>query len=396
MKNKFLISTIVVLAFFVLLGMRISQGAAELTLRYSPPCLLEGAEGFGSCNDTTNVFASYIKRIYQFGLGIAGVLAVGMIVAGAIRRVVSAGNPSGITESNSMITSALWGLALLFGSYLILRTINPVLVSLRDPSAPQVTSVNPFAYQQDASSTCPVPSHASCFFDPVKMAAGATSTAYCDIEKILPCTAIYSNDDGCANPTNRGSIRGIPYPSTPCVCENCVSLANKTSQKLPVPIGKCNFKFNAAEGPGTGYYEDCFLEENTFRAALSFFADLTQENIRKGTDTGDWRIGVVFPPRSNHLTSGHYTGTVFDMGIEGGLPNPMTNDKCEEIIKVAGIASRWFEKILIEGPGMGICANEFSQTDGSVVTVPSTILPRSGPGRIIRLLINDFHLHVEK
>lgn len=83
--------------------------------------------------------AAYIIRLYQFAVGIAGIAAVGLIVAGAILIMVNRESIDKQSEGRSMITSAVWGLALLFGSYLILQTVNPELVTLDVPSGPQVT-----------------------------------------------------------------------------------------------------------------------------------------------------------------------------------------------------------------------------------------------------------------
>ncbi len=95
--------------------------ALELDLSFAEP-------GVADSN-----IASYIVGIYQFGVGIAGILAVGMIVAGAIYYSVSAGNPDKQRDARGMITGALWGVALLLGSYLILNTINPQIVKLESP-----------------------------------------------------------------------------------------------------------------------------------------------------------------------------------------------------------------------------------------------------------------------
>ena len=103
--------------------------ALELDLSFAEP-------GVADSN-----IAGYIVRIYQFGVGIAGVLAVGMIVAGAIYYSVSAGNPDKQRDAKGMITGALWGIALLLGSFLILNTINPQIVKLEPPggSLPECT-----------------------------------------------------------------------------------------------------------------------------------------------------------------------------------------------------------------------------------------------------------------
>src|SRR5207244_10918053 len=91
------------------------------------------------CDSDTSLgtsIAAYIKRIYQFGLAISGILAVGMIVTGGLFISISGGRPDRQNEGKEMIQSALWGIALLFGSYLILRTVNPQLVTLHEPQLP--------------------------------------------------------------------------------------------------------------------------------------------------------------------------------------------------------------------------------------------------------------------
>ncbi len=77
----------------------------------------------------------FIARFYELGLGIAGIVAVGMIVVGAIFYTISGASPQKKGEAKDIIFSALWGVVLLFGSYLILRSINPQLIDLRDPGS---------------------------------------------------------------------------------------------------------------------------------------------------------------------------------------------------------------------------------------------------------------------
>jgi hypothetical protein len=90
-------------------------------------------------SDTSTSIPNYIRRLYQFSIGISGILAVGMIVAGGILYTVSGGSPDKQNEGKDMIFSALWGLGLLFGAYIILNTINPQLIALKEPGAEQFT-----------------------------------------------------------------------------------------------------------------------------------------------------------------------------------------------------------------------------------------------------------------
>lgn len=81
---------------------------------------------------TGDSITDYISKLYTFGLGIGGILAVLMIVIGGILYSVS-GAVDQKAEGKSMILSALFGLVLLFGSFLLLKTINPQLIILKNP-----------------------------------------------------------------------------------------------------------------------------------------------------------------------------------------------------------------------------------------------------------------------
>jgi hypothetical protein len=81
-----------------------------------------------------------INQFYQFALLISGVLAFGAIVYGGIKYILAAGNPSGQTEGREWIKSALLGLLLLLGAYLVLNTINPNLTKL---SLPELEKIKP-------------------------------------------------------------------------------------------------------------------------------------------------------------------------------------------------------------------------------------------------------------
>jgi len=107
----------------------------SLKLTNSPPCLLKNI--FGECYDPTTL-EGYINLIYRFALGVGGFLALGMIIWGGILISIS-GSIDKTKEGRSYITSALLGLAMLFGSYLILKTINPSLTYLSPPSVETVS-----------------------------------------------------------------------------------------------------------------------------------------------------------------------------------------------------------------------------------------------------------------
>ena len=74
-----------------------------------------------------------IGKFYTFALAAVGVAALGAIIYGGILHTVSAGSASQQTEARAWIWGAVMGVMLLLGAYLLLNTINPELVKLKDP-----------------------------------------------------------------------------------------------------------------------------------------------------------------------------------------------------------------------------------------------------------------------
>ena len=71
-----------------------------------------------------------IAWFYYFIVGIAGLSAFVMLVWGGVQWLTSVGSPSKITGAKDKITSALLGLLIILGSWLILQVINPELTIL--------------------------------------------------------------------------------------------------------------------------------------------------------------------------------------------------------------------------------------------------------------------------
>jgi len=81
--------------------------------------------------------AKKVSNLYNMALGIGAMLALGIIIYAGVRYTASGGNASAIGEAKKWISAALLGLVLLFGSYLLLKTINPDLLTLKDPTTLQ-------------------------------------------------------------------------------------------------------------------------------------------------------------------------------------------------------------------------------------------------------------------
>ena len=86
------------------------------------------AVGFAGNNST---FPKCVSQIYIWSLGLAGLLALLMTVIGAYSYMTAAGNAERAQRGTEMIWGSVIGLALLFGAYLLLNTINPDLTNFR-------------------------------------------------------------------------------------------------------------------------------------------------------------------------------------------------------------------------------------------------------------------------
>jgi len=75
----------------------------------------------------------YISGFYVYALGVVGLVALGTIIFWGVVYTLSAGMVTKKQDAVDGITQAVYGLLLLLGAYLILYTINPALVTLREP-----------------------------------------------------------------------------------------------------------------------------------------------------------------------------------------------------------------------------------------------------------------------
>jgi len=211
--------------------------AADFTVNNSIP---------GTVDVAQNGPAGFVSNFYEFALLIAGVLAFGAIVFGGFLYATSAGNPSRQSDGRSWITSALIGLLLLAGAWIILNTVNPNLTALTLPALSQVdvrTTVYGNGDSQGACSgvTCPpgtLPVNSqtnstggascSCQNSTGRVFCGGQDYAACPTDasgRAQTCTQISQNPIayGCRPASN--SLCGVPDETRPGDCpqgQQCV------------------------------------------------------------------------------------------------------------------------------------------------------------------------------
>lgn len=84
---------------------------------------------FGGNTSVTDL-PDYISKIYIFAMGTVGIAALFALVLGGVQYITSTVIEQK-ADAKDRIIKALIGLAIALGSYLILYTINPDLVSLK-------------------------------------------------------------------------------------------------------------------------------------------------------------------------------------------------------------------------------------------------------------------------
>ncbi len=138
----------------------------------------------------------YISGIYNFMIGIVGLVAAVMMIVGGFEYLTSAGEKSKIEAGKKRIINALTGMALAFGSYLLLYVINPNLVTF---SSLQLAGVPTVTYgditELGGGTATPTPGTPSV---PAPVADTGAHTAVCNsVDTCLPycraagCTTVY-------------------------------------------------------------------------------------------------------------------------------------------------------------------------------------------------------------
>ena len=160
---------------------------------------------------TLRPLGEYIRWIYKYLIGIAGILATIMMMFGGFRWLASGGDSGAIGEAKNIISSALIGLVLATTSYLILSTVNTDLVNLKTP---EIVAVAPLGCCQMTNS-CSTASEKEC------QSPGAFVIGKSCIDK--QCV--------------------VPTPEQKAVADGCVSeYGGKGIVVSGIGDGDCNFK----------------------------------------------------------------------------------------------------------------------------------------------------------
>ena len=128
----------------------------------------------------------FAAAVYSFGLGVASILAVVMIVVQGA-RVITSGGGEAKTQAYKRIAQAVAGLIIVWGSFFILNTINPKLTQF---SSLRVNYVEPQSYLPPEDS---IPSEEQT--DSSGSASSGTDQKSTDWQKIIGISGVTTNKD---------------------------------------------------------------------------------------------------------------------------------------------------------------------------------------------------------
>jgi hypothetical protein len=97
-------------------------------------------DGFEKGEATVPSIAKYIQAIYNYAIGIVGILAAVVLMFGGVRWMMAGGSPDKIGDAKAWIGASISGLILALASYMILNTINPDLVSFKEIAPPLISA----------------------------------------------------------------------------------------------------------------------------------------------------------------------------------------------------------------------------------------------------------------
>ena len=133
-KTKIIIMTALA-GFFIFNFLFASQSKADVQTekeKFNYHLMVPLPTASGTVTEVEGI-TDYIKTIYLFAMGIAGILAMALIVVSGFQWLTATGSMSTIGQAKARITNAILGLVVLLSAYLLLNTINPALVNLEEP-----------------------------------------------------------------------------------------------------------------------------------------------------------------------------------------------------------------------------------------------------------------------
>lgn len=344
MRKKLVI--VLFLGFIFALSFFTQAQAVELELRFTPPCpSIPSSILPGECpSEGDSSIAGYILRLYRFSLGIAGILAVGAIVVAGVYYIVSGGNPQMQGEAKEWIVSAIWGLALLFGSWILLNTVNPQLVKLREPVLGQIERIDEYVgnFESGTSVLNTIPDH---------LLSDTAERNNTPTGRIVQADIPQITRDYCEKyaPNRSDCLLSKVNSADSIVCKNCEYFTPFTTG-LSATIKANQCRWNPSDTSKCYLNRALAAKLRTLATTIKFQPERADRSIQF-----KWRVNEMFPPTAVHAAQQHYNGCAFDVGIYAS--DVVGGDVCAAVSKFISVAG-----------SLGLSTtNEFAGCPGSQV-----------------------------
>lgn len=181
----------------------------------------------------------YIRALFIWSLGIVGVAAVAFIAIGGFLYLVGKAE-----QGKEYIFSSLLGLLLLFGSWLILYTINPDLVNLSGPELEMPTGTPPPPLPG------PEPSDQA-----TRDRLAQSSNGKITVNKT--CTT-GASDETCLGGLQEGTVNGVEKMQQECACDIVITGGTESGHETTGTYNHANgYKLDVRPSAGIdGYIHD--------------------------------------------------------------------------------------------------------------------------------------------
>jgi len=256
--EKFIKNKKIIIFLIIVGGVVLSFGAfaAEKKLQVSWP---PSPAGTSLTPDST--LPDLVKYLYEWGIALGGLAVfIALIIAG-FQYLTSVGDPTKMKEAIDRIKSAVFGLVLLLGSWLILNTISPQFITFPplalEPPTSFITPYQPCSIVEDCCVEAPDDQKEDC----LRMYKCEDNFCISQWQSMEPCESVELggtdiitslNSNECQPTTDQGVIvqagRSFSASSTPAKCAGVLQLFGKPNcedMRAAVDVNVKNYTVDA-------------------------------------------------------------------------------------------------------------------------------------------------------
>ncbi len=257
----------------------------------------------------------FVAFIYKYGMGVASVLSVLVLIFAGVQWIISGGNAEAISSAKHKIVGAVIGLVILAAAYTILYTVNPDLVNLRPPNAWMINTQkisNPYCSNLNPGNKIS------------KNPSNETGQKISDEQKKAGFSALSTNDWVTVTSTENNTTPIAP----PAHCGQDYYVQNTgalTCQGSACPAGNVCYDKNKSGKPGcfraniAGKISSGNLLDNALASTIGILRQVVNTTLNEGWDGPTW---ANEPEIYSVCNDGNYD----NLSTEGNDPDDAVSD----------------------------------------------------------------------